>query len=425
MIAKLLQPIKFENIKQVQMFIKPKKKQKKFSPNDLLIAADGNTFYLKDILDFSVENVGMDEEIKFLTRNGEKSYSPTEIKKFYNENCQLPPDLALHTKLADALNAIKFIQLVINDKKVKAIKKQLNRIDSVMRVFNSERCPRCPLLHGNIYFPMIDVTRGEIYETNLILPWINTKKHDPFGQEIKSIDFFKPDLALQSLLDTEFQYCQIPILKNIKNLQGLLKIEILELKMLEGKEQEYKEPIETNERNKNDRLKASSELWNKKIEAELRRNVFGFNTVLFILAAIAFLVTGILSAPLVVFTVAIAAFVVSWIVAAMFIFKHLENSDKAFHLSKDIERNSDYNRINHLLDQTPQIETYNSTIEKIQTRIAVKKDNIEKIVDIASAAGGHGIENNGENKSLTSNPTLSTKEQLEESGESSRLLNSR
>jgi membrane protein implicated in regulation of membrane protease activity len=141
---------------------------------------------------------------------------------------------------------------------------------------------------------------------------------------------------------------------------------------------------------------------------------------LFIFAAVAFAVTGILSAPLVVFAVALVAFLVSLGVAGMFLFKYLDNTDEASR-SKTIEQNSDYNRITHLLDQTP----YNSTIEKIQTRIGVKNDNIKKIKGIASVAGGHSIENNGENKSPASNPTLSAKDQLEGSGESSRLLNSR
>jgi hypothetical protein len=71
---KKLQPIKFKKVEEIGKFIKRARNLSKISPNDLLISAEGNTFYLKDILDFSDENVGTGKEIKFLTSNGEKSY---------------------------------------------------------------------------------------------------------------------------------------------------------------------------------------------------------------------------------------------------------------------------------------------------------------------------------------------------------------
>jgi hypothetical protein len=101
MIAKL-QPIKFENDEEIKKFIERARNPGNISPNDLLIATDGNTFYLKDILNF----VGTGEKITFLTSNGEKIYSLSEIKTIYKGQGQLPTNLALRTNtiLAHKLN---------------------------------------------------------------------------------------------------------------------------------------------------------------------------------------------------------------------------------------------------------------------------------------------------------------------------------
>jgi hypothetical protein len=432
MIAKL-QPIKFENVKKIQIFIKPPKEERKiFSPNDLLIAADGNTFYLKDILNFD-ENVGTGEKITFLTSNGETSYSPNGIKKFYNENGKkLPPDLALHTALAAALNAIQFKHVMRNGKQGRVIKIQLNEgVNPEIRIFDSTNCPTCPISKNNIFFPIVDVTHGKIYETtNFILDWINKNKTDTYGEKVK-FDFLKPDLALQSLLDTEFKYCQISNLKNIESLETILEIEKSELRTLENEKIEYKKSVMKNEtdiekysKQRDEVPKQLSVLRDDKMEVELRRDVFGFNIALNIVAAVVFMLVGFLLPPL----VALAAFFAPIVVAAILYQKFLLDDDKVGILSNAIaKKRNAYNLITSLL----QINTYDSTtIEKIQTRIEVKKSNVEKINEkmkkikgIVSVAEDHSIKNDkkGDNKSLAFNPASSiNNEELRESRESFR-----